>query len=121
MLHERNCFRTIPTMSDVLIPAWSIGERMAKARQTVDLDPSQMAARLGVTDRTIRNWENGVHPPKRAALLAYEQVTGVPMWWLEGDDGGDNPSPDTPTGRYPVVSRVTPHSRPVFAPMPLAA
>lgn len=111
-------------MSDILIPEWTLGERLTKARKSAGLDPTDMAERLGVSDRTIRNWEQGVHRPKLGTIRAYAQVTGVALWWLEGDggnDGGDNPSSNAATDRYLTVVPITPHDRPGFTLTPLAA
>lgn len=77
-------------MSGVLIPIFTLGERMTKAREAAGLRrPLDMAQRLGVTDKTVRNWEGGKTPVTRAVLIAYAAETGVPLWWLEGLDPDD--------------------------------
>jgi len=73
-------------MSTTLVPEFTLGDRLAKARSIVDLTAAQMAHRLGVSRNTITNYEKGHTSPNRAVLLAYESITGVPVWWLEGDD-----------------------------------
>jgi transcriptional regulator with XRE-family HTH domain len=82
-------------MTTTQSPAWTLGDRLRKARRTAGLSVDVMAHELGVTDRTVQNYESDRTPPKRSALLAYAQLTGVPLWWLEGDD----PPGDTVTLR----------------------
>lgn len=70
------------------IPQWTTADRLVKARESAGLKPGDMKARLGVSAKTIWNWEHGRHIP-RTALIAWAQVTNVPLWWLEGRDEED--------------------------------
>lgn len=70
------------------IPEWSLPERLGKARQTAGLSPIEMASRLGVTDRTVRNWESGATRVTKAQVIAYATVTKVPVAWIEGHYDG---------------------------------
>lgn len=78
-------FRYGRGMSTTEVPTWTLPERLAKAREFAHLDRFQMAERLGVTERTIRNWERGRIGPTRANVLAYSAVTHVPFVWLTGE------------------------------------
>jgi len=76
-------------MSDVLIPAWTLGDRLAKARKIAGLNTLELADRLGISRNSITNYEKGHTRPNRAVILAYESVTGVPAWWIEGGDDAE--------------------------------
>lgn len=71
-----------------VLPVWTVSDRLAKARETIGLTQEQMAGRIGVDRRSISKYET-VGRPRMTVVLAYSQVTGVPVWWLEG--GGDDP------------------------------
>lgn len=74
-------------MSDLMIPTWTLGDRMQKAREAAGISTAiDMAGRMGVSERTIRNWEQGSTEPKRPAVIAYASITGVPLWWLAGEE-----------------------------------
>lgn len=83
------------TMSDLLIPTWTIGDRMRKARREAGLTADELADLLGVGKKSLSRWENG-SMPKRMTLTAWAHHTGVPVEWLEFGDDGD----DLPTGRH---------------------
>jgi DNA-binding transcriptional regulator YiaG len=61
---------------------WTMGDRMAKSRKVSRVTVGDMAARQGVSDKTINNWERGRTHPKRAALELWASVTGFPFEWL---------------------------------------
>lgn len=69
------------------IPVWTVGDRMRKARETSRIKVAAMAAELGCDPDTVSNYERGRTRPRRSVLLAYEQLTGVPVAWIEGDEG----------------------------------
>ena len=73
-------------MSDELIPAWTLGDRLAKARQVAGLNISELAHALGISRNSVTNYERGHTTPNRAVLIAYSVETGVPLWWIEHDD-----------------------------------
>lgn len=58
------------------------GDRLRKAREASGLQVQDMAARMGVGRNTITNYEAG-RGIRRAVLIAYSSITGVPMDYLE--------------------------------------
>lgn len=76
-------------MTTTEVPTFTLRERLAKAREHAGLTRDQMAERLSVTERTVRNWENGSTKVTTPIVLAYAAVTSVPVWWLDGDGAGD--------------------------------
>ena len=82
----------------------TIGERLIRAREAMDLTTSQLARRIGVKTQTLDNWETDRTAPRsnRLAMLAgFLNVS--PTWILVGrgeaplvDDGAVND--DNPEG-----------------------
>lgn len=77
-------------MSDVMIPQFTLGDRLAKAREAAGISVQGMADRLGVSRTTVSNYEHERTEPTRGVLRAWEAETKVPLWWLVS--GGDEPS-----------------------------
>lgn len=65
------------------MPVWTVGDRLAKARDFAGLTQQQMAERLDMGRRSIVRYEARSNPP-RSIVLAYAAVTGVPVEWLDG-------------------------------------
>jgi transcriptional regulator with XRE-family HTH domain len=76
------------------IPDWDIHERLAKALKHSGLTTEELAARLGVSPNTVRNWVHGhVKRLSRAGVLVWAQETGVDAdWLLTGNDSADSES-----------------------------
>lgn len=67
---------------------WTLGERLAKARKLHRWNQQDMADRLGIGRRSIVRYEDDQAIPSLAVVIAWAQVTDVPLTWLlnEGDD-----------------------------------
>lgn len=81
------------------IPAFTLGDRLRKARELTEMTTRDFAAQIGVSQKTISDAENDRRAPRRITLLAYAMATGVPLEWLEtgreeaprpGRPGGDD-------------------------------
>lgn len=70
-----------------LVPEWTLGERLRKAREEAGLDRDEMAARMQVSERTLRNWERDANLPRYSLLIAKEwaEITQVDLAWLRGE------------------------------------
>jgi len=68
-------------------PAWSIGDRIRKARREANLSQQQLADAIGVGDRALSSWEAGRTKPEDSAAVAHAvaAVTGVNAGWILGD------------------------------------
>lgn len=66
--------------------ARSIGERIRQARKTKGLNQSALAARIGVSQPAIANWESGVHDPRRLTLAKLADALDAPLDWLAAGD-----------------------------------
>jgi transcriptional regulator with XRE-family HTH domain len=69
-----------------IVPEWTVGERMKKARTTAGLTVEFMAEQFGVKVPTIRSWEQSVRAPRQLLdrLREWARVTGVSYVWLLG-------------------------------------
>jgi transcriptional regulator with XRE-family HTH domain len=65
------------------IPAWTLTDRLRKAREHRHLQQAQLAAITGISERSIQNYEAGRTAPRRPQLIAWALATGVPLEWLE--------------------------------------
>ena len=62
-------------------------DRLRIAREQAGFDQAEFAERTGISRGTISNYERGLYPPRRPALLAWAMATGFDREWLE--NGGD--------------------------------
>lgn len=64
----------------------SIGDRIRHARKVAGLNQAELAARVGVSQPAVANWESGVHDPRRLMLSKIADALGVsPDWLARGD------------------------------------
>jgi transcriptional regulator with XRE-family HTH domain len=75
----------LPARQLVRVPAWTLGDRLRKARATAGLTRPQLAAGVGVSVRAIAAAETDERAPGQLELGRWAQVTGVPVGWLGGD------------------------------------
>ena len=63
----------------------TIGERLIRAREAMDLTTSQLASRIGIKTQTLDNWETDRTAPRsnRLAMLA-GMLNVSPTWLLVG-------------------------------------
>lgn len=66
-----------------------IGARIAEARRAGGLTQQELAQRLGVTMRSIQNYEAGAVIPYRYLRKIESLAFKPPGWILEGGDGGE--------------------------------
>jgi len=65
----------------------SIGLRIRHARKDKGLNRTQLAAQLGVGERTVLRWEHGSVTPSIRRLTQLSAALDRPlMWLLEEDD-----------------------------------
>ena len=75
----------------------TIGGRLVRARETTGLSASQLARRIGVKTKTLRNWEMDRTAPRSNRLTILAGILNVsPTWILVGR--GEAPSEDDVSG-----------------------
>lgn len=84
-------------------PAFTLPDRLRKAREFAGLEQSELAARTHISRNTIGSYEGGKVRPKMAYLMLWAQACGVDLEWLL--DG------DSPVTRQSLSS----HTAPVVA------
>jgi len=72
-------------------PTNTLGHRIVEAREQSGLSTAQLARRLGVATRTLRNWETDHTEPRSNRLVMLSGLLGAnPIWLLRG--AGDPPN-----------------------------
>lgn len=79
------------------IPRWTVADRIRKARETMGMGQSDLAAATGISRSTISNYEASATTPRRPQLVVIALATGVPVEWLQHGDMA-TPRPDGPAG-----------------------
>lgn len=75
-------------MTDTATPplVWTVADKLRKARTHAGMEPDELGIRLGVSERTIRNYEmDGWHRRPRLLTL-WADTCGVPLEWLTRSD-----------------------------------
>lgn len=81
-----------------IYPAWTLGDRIRKARLTTGLHQRDFAKRINVQGGSLAAWETDRAVPRNMVAVAkrIEIATRVPAAWILGLD--DGPGPDDPDG-----------------------
>lgn len=86
------------------VPAFTLSDRLAKARSTAGISVQEMANRLGLSRTTISNYEGARTRAPRAVVILYSQLCDVPLWWLLDDPvTGSDQVDGAVTIQYPGV------------------
>lgn len=65
----------------------SLAQKLKQLRLQADLTQEQLAARIGVSSRTIKHWEHGTRTPSTVSLVALAGCFHVSVDWLLGCAG----------------------------------
>jgi len=84
-----------------LIPEWTLGDRLRKARMMTGMTVAEFAERIGVSDRTINNAEGDRRTVRKITLNAWALATGVSARWLATGEG--QPTTTPPNGGQPTT------------------
>jgi transcriptional regulator with XRE-family HTH domain len=88
------------TQEPLPFPVFGLGDHLRKARMSAGLSQEELALRLGITSRSVTNYETDRRRPPAATLTAWAAATSVPLWWFENAKGAPRPS-----ARRPVQHR----------------
>ena len=78
----------------------TLGDRLAAGREAARMTQGQLAQRLGVRVKTLRDWENDVSEPRANRLQMLAALLGVSLRWLLTGEGDDV----TPPGEEPEAA-----------------
>lgn len=82
------------TANDVgVVPEWTIGDRLRKARLRLGLGQREMAELVGVTQKTIWAAESGTTNPSRLLVRSWAMASGVDPVWLATGTAAQTPPP----------------------------
>lgn len=76
------------------VPAWTLGDRLRKAREAAHLNQSQLAEAVDTSLRSVGTYENDTTRPKRHIVAMWAWATGVDLNWLM--TGQSDHGPETP-------------------------
>jgi DNA-binding XRE family transcriptional regulator len=66
-----------------VVPEFTVGDRLRKARQLTELTTRQFAEEIGVSQKTITDAEGDRRATRKIVMRAYAMRTGVSLEWLE--------------------------------------
>ncbi|MEV4902390.1 helix-turn-helix transcriptional regulator [Citricoccus sp. NPDC055426] len=72
-----------------VIPHFDLTDRLRKAREVTGLGQREFAEEIGISLKSVTNYENGHTAPRQIVMKAWALRTGVPLEWLQ-------------TGEYPM-------------------
>lgn len=99
-----------------IVPQFTQGDRLRKAREHSGLHMRDLAAEIGVSEASVSRYESGKQRPRRATVLTWALATGVDFDWLFDGDGSTEPPPQVGAGirneiSRPFISAGEPHRR----------
>lgn len=98
-------------MQQSAVPEFSLGDRLRRARAHLGVTQEELAGRLDIGLRQIKEGEADKRPLKRAIVLGWAVACGVdPYWLLTGE-----PDTGTTIGGYQLGEDLQPASLPVAA------
>jgi transcriptional regulator with XRE-family HTH domain len=74
------------------VPEWTMADRLRKARDHAGVKQVDFADQVGISRRSLTNYELGHSTPSKPVLLAWAMRTGVSMEWLITGKTGDGPN-----------------------------
>lgn len=89
-----------------IVPQFTAGDRLRKARELTGYDQGPFADLIGVSRGTVSTYErDGIEHRKPIVLRAWALATGVNIEWLEHGIGSPGPVPAT--GNSEELRRLT--------------
>ena len=72
-----------------VIPEFSLGDRLRKAREVAGYEQISLAAEIDVHRQTVARYESGASTPRRPVLISWAMTTGVSLEWLATGSTGE--------------------------------
>lgn len=86
-----------------MYPNWSFGDRLRKARTTVQMTQGEFAEAIGIKEGTLAAWETDRAAPRSRDIVdvakRIEALTNISTAWLLGIE---LPPPPNPPASFPV-------------------
>jgi transcriptional regulator with XRE-family HTH domain len=84
----------------------TLGGRIWRARDALDMSLAALAARLGLPEETVSDWERDHAEPRTNALFTLAGVLGVSPSWLIAGVGEAPPEADSVVPPHPLVEQL---------------
>jgi transcriptional regulator with XRE-family HTH domain len=81
------------------VPAWTLADRLRKARISAGLEQAELETMTGISRKSISNYENGYTAPNKPVLLSWAMACGVDLDWLAGEGPTRRGGKRRPRGR----------------------
>jgi len=73
-----------------IVPEWSLGDRIRKARESAGMEQKHVAEEMGVSAGSVSKWEGNQRKPSIDTIRKLSRFTNVDILWLLGiNDVGD--------------------------------
>lgn len=82
----------------------TFGDRITGAREAAGLGQEELARRLGIKLRTLKEWEDDLSEPRANKLAMLCGILNVSLRWLMTGQGDDLVPSDTPVSAAEVAS-----------------
>lgn len=93
-----NPTESLPTTGTGAVPAFTLGDRLRKARESAHMEMKDLADLIDIHRQSVASYEQGKSMPKRHVLLSWSMVTGVDLRWIvEGVATDDQTEQETAT------------------------
>ncbi len=102
---------SVQPTNNIVLPVWTFGDRVRKARSIAGMDQREFASAIGVTHPALGAWESGRGKPRDIVSVAkrVELLTRVPAVWTlglnadspSGEPGGESADACTPRDLNP--------------------
>lgn len=60
----------------------TLGKRISETRKKRGFTVQDLALQTGVTDKTVKSWENGKNKPRANKMQMLAGILGTPLLWL---------------------------------------
>jgi transcriptional regulator with XRE-family HTH domain len=70
-------------MSEITIPQWTMGDRLAKSRREAHIPTAVMCEYLGIHRNSLNAYEHDRSRAPRAVLRLWAMRCNVPLEWLD--------------------------------------
>jgi transcriptional regulator with XRE-family HTH domain len=84
----------------------TFGDRMAGARDAMNMTQSELSKRIGVKLKTIRSWEDDLEEPRANKLQMLAGLLNVSMMWLLNGEGDGLGEPSDEMALAPEVTEL---------------
>ena len=86
--------------------AATFGDRVAGAREAINMSQEELARRLGVKLKTVHGWENDMSEPRANKLQMLAGVLNVSIMWLINGEGEGVDGPDEESAQFGEMSDI---------------